>query len=277
MRVLLLLALLAMPANAQTLPTIGPETPPLTPLSNEGFDRQWQAVGRFETGTGFCTGTLIAADLVLTAAHCLFDRETGARLSDADFRFNAALHNGRPLAHRAVRRAVAHPDYDPLEQDRVGEVPVDMALVELDRPVPAGTIRPIPTRSGVQVGDRVQIVSYGRGRELSASIETGCDLRDRVGGMQVLNCYANPGSSGAPVFHRINGHYGVVSVISGTAMVANDPVALAADLDHGLATLLDLLDRTDDVFAREAARLRTLSAGNNGQSELGARFIRVAP
>ena len=66
MRALLFLLFSALAAPAQTLPVIAPAGPPLEAVTGVGTDRQWQAVGRIDTGPGFCTGTLIAADLVLT-------------------------------------------------------------------------------------------------------------------------------------------------------------------------------------------------------------------
>ncbi len=38
----------------------------------------WEAVGRLNIGgNSFCTGALIAPDIVLTAAHCLYNSDTG--------------------------------------------------------------------------------------------------------------------------------------------------------------------------------------------------------
>jgi len=277
MRALLMFLLLAGPVAAQSLPVIAPAGPPLEAVSGFGPDRQWQAVGRVETGTGFCTGTLIAADLVLTAAHCLFNPDTGEPLPLAGFGFNAGLRNGRPVAYRGVRRAVIHPDYAPDLADELDQVRTDIAILELDRAIPAETVRPIQARGRARVGDSVQIVSYGRDREDYASLEDGCEMRAGQGGLQILACHIDPGSSGAPVFMRQNGQLGIVSVISAFAEWQDDPVALAADLGGGLAPILDLLDRTDDVFSREASRVRTLTAGNDGTDDIGARFIRVGP
>ena len=56
----------------------------------------FEAVGRLDFATGgFCTGVLVASDLVLTAGHCLRD---AARLGHVDgTRFRAGLRDGEAM------------------------------------------------------------------------------------------------------------------------------------------------------------------------------------
>ena len=56
--------------------------------------RGWEAVGRLDLGgRGFCTGALIATDLVLTAAHCLYDRDSGERIDPAEIELVGEITN----------------------------------------------------------------------------------------------------------------------------------------------------------------------------------------
>jgi len=268
---------LAAPSAAQDrsrLPTIAAAGPPLQALTTAEANRRWQAIGRLDFGRGFCTGTLIAADLVLTAAHCLFDADTGTRMPEAAIRFNAGLRNGRPEALRTVRRSVVHPDYRYGTPDDLGRVRSDLALLELDRPIPSGTIVPVPAHGGVRPGDVVRVVSYGAEREEVASLEEDCLVLAGDPGVLVLSCHVDPGSSGAPILIERAGRLSVVSVVSARATWRGEAVALSAELDGGIAPLLDLMERTDDVFSREAARVRTLSTGQDGRDGIGARFLR---
>ena len=72
----------------------------------------WEAVGRLDIGNqGFCTGTLIARDLVLTAAHCAIERSTGRPYAPGKVTFRAGLSDGKALADRKVVQIAIHPAY----------------------------------------------------------------------------------------------------------------------------------------------------------------------
>jgi V8-like Glu-specific endopeptidase len=227
------------------VPAGGQASEPLEPLDTIDAGRGWEAVGRLNfRERGFCTASLITADVVMTAAHCLFDKATGARLAPDEIEFQAGLRSGRAEAHRGVRRIVMHPGYDFAAEDRLRKVGSDLALLELDRPIREGHVRPFRTQSRIGAGQSVEVVSYARDRADAPSREKACTVLTRDADVLVLSCSVDFGASGAPVFASFNGETRIVSVISAKAEWEGHPVALAAAMEGELDALVAEFART---------------------------------
>lgn len=208
--------------------------------------RGWEAVGRIEIGhgRGFCTGTLIEPDLVLTAAHCLFSSDTNALMPPEAFEFRAGWQTGHAAAVRTARRVMPHPGYRFGAEDWVSRVSNDVALIELDLPIRAPTANPLPTGTSPRRGDRVAVLSYARERAETPSFQSECRTRDRAEGVVYLSCAVDFGASGSPVLSLTEGTPRIVSVVSGMGKTEDGIVALGMYLDQRLAELRAAFDQT---------------------------------
>lgn len=250
------------------------DTSPLKALQTGNDSRGWEAVGRLNiAGRAFCTGALIAPDLVLTAAHCMFDPDTGRSFAAKDIEFLAGWRNGRANAVASVRRAIPHPKFEYKGNDRTVRVAYDVALLELQRPIRKSSVTPFETGVRPRKGATVGVVSYGRGREKSASLQESCRVLARRSGTLVLSCDVQFGSSGAPIFTiSEDGTARIVSVVSAKADASGQDVALGTSLQAPLADLMTLMaEGRSEPGATGTVRMLSLGGG---KSTNGAKFMR---
>ena len=178
-------------------------------------------------GVGTCTGSLIAADLILTAAHCaegLAGGEESGRL-----RFRTGAYPGLEPVEISAARVVLHPLY-PQDDEKLGverRTGYDLALLRLASPVPEAAARPlVPSREAV-VAPRLLIASYRGGKGVRARERT-CPVISATDRMIEMGCDVRPGESGSPVLQRGEGGLALVGVLSARAEDGPQKLAIAA-------------------------------------------------
>lgn len=264
--ILLLLAIGLIPALATAQ-----NNDQLVGLQTADQARAWEAVGRVNmVGVGFCTGSLIAPNLVLTAAHCMYNKQTGEQIDVAKIEFLAGWRDGRAAAQRSARRVMINKDYVYHNEKRLDRVATDIAVIELDHPIKNTRILPFGWAARPNIGQQVQVVSYSKDREDEPSMEETCRVLGKNPDVLVLSCHVNFGASGAPIFVIQDGVPRIASVVSAKAEWNNQKVALGASLGSPLRELIATLAASDGVFQKvETVSMNVSNLTGSGKAKTG--------
>lgn len=144
----------------------------------------------------FCSGYLVAPDVVATAGHCV---KSAAELPGVRFVFGFRMLNGT-TARTIFPAADVYSGVALLGRQQMEAGP-DWALVRLDRLV--GNRQPVAIRTGGKVPDRQSMFVIGHPCGLPAKFADGARVRDNTpAGFFAANLDTYGGNSGSPVFNR---------------------------------------------------------------------------
>lgn len=228
----------------------------------------FESVGLLEGASGHCTAALIERDVILTAAHCVYEM-------GQDFTFRAGYRDGTEIGVRKAVDIVIAPGYITARQtnNRPAAIANDVALIRLDSPMFEVGINPYEVTAEPSRGAALTVASYGRGRMGALTLERGCKVqqlyrRDVVG----LDCDATFGSSGSPVFVHSQGHHRISAVVvvrttSDSPRAETGAVALTKLLPPMRETM-----RNNRSTAPKIGGVRRITVGQRNQSS--AKFTK---
>lgn len=196
--------------------TVAAALPPATALAEDAVGRLNLAGYRHRE---MCTATLVAADVALTAAHCVTTPADGYLKRIGDMTFVAGWDGEHHTGAARIKAVTVHPKA--YSEGRF-DIAHDIALVTLDLPLDPS---PLPVGLGVPPGP-LTLMGYRRSAPHQLTITPLCHGEEK-GPLWRIRCRVEPGQSGGPVFLGEGRSRRLVAVIA--AVVEEEAIVVPVD------------------------------------------------
>ena len=185
----------------------------------------WDAIGQVNISgyrtRGMCTGTLVAPNLVLTAAHCVMDDWKKVPHPLHQIHFLAGVRGSKRTGHSTAKCLRFVPDYAYTRPPKTREslpskaFTQDVAVIELKEKLavePAALAEGLTPQSGLEL---IQ-AAYSADRRYALSAHFECLLRliNHETGLWFTNCDSHPASSGGPFLVQVDDKLKIAAILS---------------------------------------------------------------